>query len=289
MKEKKNLVIGLSIVAGALVLVLGALLVVFFIVNNKASVNMNLVIQNYSNSNCTRIPVNVVGKDFDETTFIDEHGEGLQLKNGEYEFTFPASPLCANGTFWEAPSNFYKMTIKDGKIEDFDNNKIEFALADLATVTDVQIDTANAYARHDEESDKDIEQYVKATKEARDKAKAEAEKASRFNRFKDGFITADYAFKDDPNVIFHLDMENRKFSITKNGSVITKGSVCTKGRDGHFSPSEIYGVDYLVVSAPGAEGYILTKTDKGFSIQPGYGINGDELVPPYDSGDYILI
>ena len=98
-KSSKKAIITLSIIGGVLLVALVACLIVFFVINNKVSANINLVIANYSDANCTRIPVNVEGNNVDETMFVNERGEGLQLKNGEYEFSFPASPLCESGKF----------------------------------------------------------------------------------------------------------------------------------------------------------------------------------------------
>lgn len=218
-KNHKNLIITLSIIGGVLLLALISFLVIFFVMNTKVSAKVNLIISDYSDFNCTRIPVNVVGNKVDETMYINENGEGLELKSGEYELSFPASPLSENGSFWINPTEKFTMTLKDGQFQDFDNNKIEFNAADISTVTDQQINIAAEFAKHDQESDKDIDKYVSNTKSARDKAKEEASKAEKLARFQYGFITADYVAVDDPNTIMHLDMENMKYTIRVNGVV----------------------------------------------------------------------
>lgn len=98
-KLNKKIIITLSIIGGVLLVALAVCLIVFFVINIKVSANLNLVIANYSDAKCTRIPVNVEGNNVDETMFVNERGEGLQLKNGDYEFSFPASPLCESGKF----------------------------------------------------------------------------------------------------------------------------------------------------------------------------------------------
>ena len=98
-KSNKKIIITLSIIGGVVLVVLAACLIVFFVINNKVSANINLVIANYSVAKRTRIPVNVEGNNVDETMFVNERGEGLQLKNGNYECSFPASPLCEKGNF----------------------------------------------------------------------------------------------------------------------------------------------------------------------------------------------
>lgn len=97
--KNKGLIIGLSIGAGALLVALIVCLVVVFVLNNKISAKVNLVISDYNDGICTRIPVNVEGNNVDETMYINAGGEGLELKNGEYELSFPASPLSMTGKF----------------------------------------------------------------------------------------------------------------------------------------------------------------------------------------------
>lgn len=158
-----------------LLVALVACLIVFFVVNNKVSANINLVIANYSDAKCTRIPVNVEGNNVDETMFVNARGEGLQLKNGEYELSFPSSPLSEEGKFWAPPTSKIKMTLKDGRFEEFNENKIEFKDADIMQVTDAQISAAAEVAKFDPENSKDIDTYVLNTKKARDKAIQDAE------------------------------------------------------------------------------------------------------------------
>ena len=111
------------------------------------------------------------------------------------------------------------MTLKDGKFENFEDTKIEFKTAEIEKVTDQQIDIAAEFAKYDEECEVDINECVKATKEARDKAKQEAEAALRAELAKSQIVSGTY-LSDDGVYSMTVDVENLRYEI-KIGGVTT--------------------------------------------------------------------
>lgn len=254
----KKMIIG--IVAGACALV--AIIVVLIVVllgNRTTSVSVNITIPEYSDNNSTRIPVNVKLNDEENLQFINSFGEGLQLKDGDYEISFPSSPLCESGVFYDAPKTKAKLNIKGGNGEVEGNKNFEFKKTDMEKLTDSTIDSALDYAKKDEKNADNAEKYAENTKKARDKAvtdgeaKRQAEELAKKKALSETqFVSGDYISKDG-RFILTLDLDNLKYTVKENGNVVDTGRFLnnTDGlkyiKEEAIVPDEQYGTELLVM------------------------------------------
>ena len=133
----------------------------------------------------TRLPVHIVGKDLDKKNvdkiqYVDSEGKGIELKQGSYEVTAPASPIAGDGTIYAVPDATVKIAIdsdaeKDLAFDISSDHGFELAPTDPAEVTDEQIQSAYEYATEDKDWDSANPDALKAAATSkRDEAVAAA-------------------------------------------------------------------------------------------------------------------
>ena len=111
----------------------------------------------------SRLPVRIVGKDLDKKKvdkiqYVDSSGKGIELKQGSYEVTVPASPIAGNGTIYTVPDTTVKIAIdsdaeKDQSFDISSDHGFELVPTDPAEVTDEQIQSAYEFATEDKDWD----------------------------------------------------------------------------------------------------------------------------------------
>ena len=110
-----------------------------------------------TDAGASKLPVAVKGEDLDgnsvdTTAYVDSHGDGLVLKQGKYDLTFPASPLGASGQLWSPKSGQATVTLGDklGDGEAVDVSDTVIANLgdpiDATSVTDDALSQAQSYA-----------------------------------------------------------------------------------------------------------------------------------------------
>lgn len=121
--------------------------------------------------------------------FINEDSGPLDLYEGKYTFDFPASPLNANGTFWDTPN---KLNVEIEKKDRSDANEsitlekpISYSKANIGSVEKDKIDTAKEYAKKDSECSSKADSYYEKTIEAKNAAKAADEKAGKTTKLQE--------------------------------------------------------------------------------------------------------
>lgn len=155
----------LAIILGAAAIVLCIVtIIVFFISQNQKQIaprpiTISITADGYSAS-CTKIPVNASGIDsngntVETTLFIDEFGEGAELSPGEYDLSFPASPLTPDGILYAVPVAIDHVIIeKDAEPETttyaFEDMSATFTKLTALNETDEMINQAYEYAIKDE-------------------------------------------------------------------------------------------------------------------------------------------
>lgn len=110
---------------------------------------------------CTRIPVAIVGTDsngkaVDTVGFIDASGQGVELAPGEYDLSFPASPLTPDGILYNVPDTSDHVSIDKDSDEESTTNAFEespaiFTKSSAIGETDQMIEDAYNYAIMDED------------------------------------------------------------------------------------------------------------------------------------------
>lgn len=152
------------------------------------------------------------------------------------------------------------MTLKDGRFEEFNENKIEFKDADIMQVTDSQISAAAQVAKVDPENSKNIDTYVQNTKNARDKAiqdaeaqRKAAEAAMRAELAKTQIVSGTYV-SENGQYTMTVDVENLRYEIKQGSTVVDRGSFLDKTNglkyfhDESLSPSGEYGKQSFIVA-----------------------------------------
>ena len=160
-KKSKGKLIAI-IVAIAIVIiaaVIGALL--YF--NDQADKSLHLThavlidieAENY-NENDTLIPVQVNGSDIDGNPvdgvrFVNAYGEGIELTKGDYQFSFPASPLTEDGILYNTPTQAIQVQLGEdleaGQTVDIRTEvQVHFTRSTALDQTDEMIDNAYRYA-----------------------------------------------------------------------------------------------------------------------------------------------
>lgn len=107
----------------------------------------------YSDSD-GKIPIAVTGTDadgnfVDATAYIDCNGEGLSLAAGTYTVTVIESPLCANGLFFEPPTDSWTIKVSSDLASGESveaSPTMKFTKVDPSTVSSSAITTAYKYA-----------------------------------------------------------------------------------------------------------------------------------------------
>lgn len=108
----------------------------------------------------SRLPVRIVGEDLDgeavdEIQYVASDGTGIEIRQGDYEFAFPGSPIAADGTIYIVPSGAIDVTVEsedaDAVIDATGDTSLTLAPIDALEVTDEQIEAAYQLALADED------------------------------------------------------------------------------------------------------------------------------------------
>ncbi len=110
-----------------------------------------------TDAGASKLPVAVKGEDLDgnsidTTAYVDSYGDGIVLKQGKYDLSFPASPLGASGQLWSPKSGQATVTLGDklGDGEAVDVSDTVIANLgepiDATSVTDDALSQAQSYA-----------------------------------------------------------------------------------------------------------------------------------------------
>lgn len=108
----------------------------------------------------SRLPVRIVGEDLDgeevdEIQYVASDGTGIEIRQGDYEFAFPGSPIAADGTIYTPPSGAIDVTVEsedaDAVIDATGDTSLTLAPIDALEVTDEQIEAAYQLALADED------------------------------------------------------------------------------------------------------------------------------------------
>ena len=165
--------------------------------HERIALTLNVDAPDLDTSAGSLIPVLVSGTDLDgneveETQYIDEDGESLELLQGEYALSFPASPFAEDGSLYNMPDDDIQITV-DGDTENLDDaGVVALSPIDPAEVTDEDIDAAFKYARDGGcESEQDAEALRDLATEARDTAVEAQEQARERERAAANTIAAD--------------------------------------------------------------------------------------------------
>lgn len=108
----------------------------------------------------SRLPVRIVGEDLDgeevdEIQYVASDGTGIEIRQGDYEFAFPGSPIAADGTIYTPPSGAIDVTVEsedaDAVIDATGDMSLTLVPIDALEVTDEQIEAAYQLALADED------------------------------------------------------------------------------------------------------------------------------------------
>lgn len=261
--KNKGIKIGI-IVLIVLILLVGGLCAIFIIDKNnqakEASFNIDISIPEFSDTNSTRIPVKLTQDNLELYKFVDSQGNGLSVGPGEYELSFPSSPLCENGNFYTAPNGKMKVYVEYGKADVFASSKCEFKKQDTSKLSDNEIDKAKDICKLDPEKGDKAEQYAQSTKDIRDNLVKEAKskeksakKAKNAQLSKTQIVTGDYVNIEDKSYVMSVNVEKLTYEIKQNGKVVDKGHFLnkTKGlayyKDEAITPKGEYGKQCFIV------------------------------------------
>ena len=99
----------------------------------------------------SRIPVSVRGADLDgnavdETRYMNWDGTGLELVQGSYNLSIPASPIGSDGTLFQVPGEVLSVEVVRDQPDLTGAGTLSFGEIPAADVTDEQISAAKQYA-----------------------------------------------------------------------------------------------------------------------------------------------
>lgn len=102
----------------------------------------------------SRIPVSVRGADLDgnavdETRYMNWDGTGLELVQGSYSLSIPASPIGSDGTLFQVPGDVLSVEVTRDQPDLTGAGTLTFGEIPAADVTDEQISAAKQYAASD--------------------------------------------------------------------------------------------------------------------------------------------
>lgn len=102
----------------------------------------------------SRIPVSVRGADLDgtavdETRYMNWDGTGLELVQGSYSLSIPASPIGSDGTLFQVPGDVLSVEVTRDQPDLTGAGTLTFGEIPAADVTDEQINAAKQYAASD--------------------------------------------------------------------------------------------------------------------------------------------
>lgn len=218
---------------------------------------------------CTRIPIVVTGSDasgasVNSICFVDGNGVGLELAQGSYTLTFPASPLMANGSMYadntESLPVVVDANLSEGEQVDANDKAVVFSVADSLGITDEQIERAAEYANKDtsEGASAKVSSLKETVTIARDNAVAAADaEASVSSNQSQGAATGTGTSSRETNSekyysnkYFSLDLANDDSHIvsvkesTKNGNPVYYFSLTLDETQSNGSPYAGAGADY---------------------------------------------
>ena len=150
-------------------------------------VPVSISIEGYDSSTDTRIPIDVVGTDYEgnsvaETYYIFPEDGGLELVAGEYDVSFSASPLTASAAFYTVPEDVCHVSIASdlatGEALPEENTiAVTYTSIGVREVTEAAEDTAydyavrdNAYAQLAEDNKAKLDDAIEAAHRADTKA-----------------------------------------------------------------------------------------------------------------------
>lgn len=162
-KKGKGKIIAIVLCVVAVVLCAVIVALVFFFPGQKdttpRAITVSFSADGYDSS-CTKIPVSITGTDstgasIDDVGFIDESGKGIELSPGEYDLSFPASPLTPTGVLYNTPDSTAHVVISGKKDESapitaFQDAPATFTKSSGVDETDEMINKAYEYAIMDE-------------------------------------------------------------------------------------------------------------------------------------------
>ena len=211
----------------------------------------------------SRLPVHVTGTDadgdVDEVQYVSSDGSGLELHPGSYTFSVPASPVAADGGIYSVPNATFSVSIDNGSDVDPDSPdvpatpdevgevpdadydasadvKIDLSRADMAEVSDEEVNAAQDYLAKDDGLAKDtadklkdaltstrndaLEQKRQAEEAAAKKAAEEAAAAAKQQAIDDLVSRATSTNYDDGTREDKIDSTSFKFDRiqTRNGA-----------------------------------------------------------------------
>ncbi|MEI3376544.1 MAG: zinc ribbon domain-containing protein [Coriobacteriales bacterium] len=188
-KKRTGLIIA---IAAAVVVVIAIVGIAIWFVNDQNMqakrtphpVSFTIQAQSYDDQ-CTKIPVSIKGSDFegkqvDDVAFIDASGSGIELVKGEYELSFPASPLTPDGVLYTTPPGSWHVSLGEELEEGADAGQVSqepivFNKSTALDETDEMIKAAYEYAVMDEsQADKAAQ-----LKEVAERTHADAEEAHK--------------------------------------------------------------------------------------------------------------
>lgn len=146
-KDKKRSALIATVIVLAIVIIA---VVLFWFFDYKTPVTFSGSAPGYNSSTDSKIPLQVRGNDalgrsVNQAAYLSSDGTGLKLSRGNYTVTVTvtASPLLANGTFYETPSTSYNIIIGNTGVESGSSNlTIDFTVEPPANITDSQINVS---------------------------------------------------------------------------------------------------------------------------------------------------
>lgn len=197
-KKNRNKRIIIAVVIGVVVL---AAIIGFTVFNmtranyEKAHEPHQIVLQVTApeyGANDSKIPVQIEGANADgtvvsEVRFVDINGRGIELIQGDYSLTVPASPLMEGAKIYRVPDTRIRVKIDDSVESGTEylvrEGAITFDFAYLVDVTDEDIDKSYKYAVESGFDEATAQAYRDALRAKRDEElaahRAEQEKAQR--------------------------------------------------------------------------------------------------------------
>ena len=112
------------------------------------------------------------GETFDETFYVGGNGEGIELPEGSYEASFPASPLTTDGVVYRPPAGDYSFTVDENEEEDYEEPLIPapFEEIDPADITDEDILAMRKYYERNPRKLMNVDELIDLIKKKRAEA-----------------------------------------------------------------------------------------------------------------------
>ncbi|MCQ2751553.1 MAG: hypothetical protein MJ189_00360 [Coriobacteriales bacterium] len=181
-KKKKTVIICICVIA-AILIVAGFMFFIWF--QNKQLhephfIEIQVELDDFDQDNSSRIPIEVKGKDLDnkevnEVKYMSSKDGGFALCKGEYSLSFPASPLCKNGSIYACPGNTCDLKVEESlkageKCVVLAEQKFTYTKKNCLEVSDEEINVAYEYAKSDKNCPINADECKEATVKVRDDA-----------------------------------------------------------------------------------------------------------------------